>query len=390
MFKKYTFALLLALYTITGYAQTKPVIIPPYLHMQGDSVQGKLLIASLNDFLNQLSKPNSGNTLVLKDVLPETSALIDEMRDMADGKGADKKNIYPCYITNAAMLDSTSYLIQLAYMGVANSVPVLRAAFTLTAQKAEGRFYFGSPLKNNTRGWQIKKDGSFSFYYSSALNLDKVNIYVKKAKEFDKRLHAPNYQTQVYLCDNLPKAMRLLGIDYKLDYNGYGQSNLSAFENNIDLSLTGREVNDQAALDLHDLWHSRLHRAVSVTIINKPLDEASAYLYGGSWGISWPEIFKRFKSYMGDNKDWLTAFNDNKNFGTSQQYHLYVSYVINALIIQQLEKDKDFAAVIELISCGKKEAANENYFKALEKITGITKANFNDRVGKLVEAEAKK
>lgn len=390
MFKKYTFALLLTLCAIGSYAQTKPVIISPYLHMQGDSVQGKQLIASLNDFLSQLSKPNSENTLVLKEALPETSALLDEMRDMTDGKGADKKNIYPCYLTNAAMLDSTSYLIQLAYMGITNSVPVLRAAFTLTAQKAEGLFYFSSPLKSNTGGWKVKSDGNFSFYYSSALNLDKVNIYIKKAREFDKRLHAPNYQTQVYLCNNLPNAMRLLGIDYKLDYNGYGQSNLSAFENNIDLSLTGREVNDPAALDLHDLWHSRLHRAVSVAVINKPLDEASAYLYGGSWGISWPEIFKRFKSYMGDNKDWLTAFNDNKNFGTSQQYHLYVSYVINALIIQQLEKDKGFAAVIELISCGKKEASNENYFKALEKITGITKANFNDRLGKLVEAEAKK
>ncbi|QEC76048.1 hypothetical protein [Mucilaginibacter ginsenosidivorax] len=390
MLKKYIFMLLGMLSTIAACAQTNPVIIPPYLHMQGDSVQGKLLVAALNDFLNQVSKPNKENTLVLKDALPETSVLLDEIRGMADGSGTDKKNIYPCYLINAALLDSTSYLIQLAYMGGTNSAPVLRASFTLAAKKVGGRYYFSSALKSNTQAWQVKKDGNFSFYYNTPLNLDKVNVYVKKAKEFDKRLHAPNYATQVYLCNNLPNAMRLLGIDYKLDYNGYGQSNLSAFENGIDLALTGRDVNDPAALDLHDLWHSRLHRAVPIAVINKPLDEASAYLYGGSWGISWPDILKRFKTYMGDNKDWLAAFNDNKNFGVNQQYHLYVSYVINALIIQQLEKDKGFAAVIELISCGKREPGNENYFKALEKITGITKANFNDRVAKLLEAEGSK
>jgi hypothetical protein len=192
------------------------------------------------------------------------------------------------------------------------------------------------------------------------------------------------------LCDNLPNALELLGVQYKLDYSGYGQSNLSAFENNTDLSLIGRNVNDPAALDLHDLWHSRLHRAVPVAVINKLLDEASAYLYGGSWGISWQEIFKRFKTYMGDNHDWLTAFNENKNFGTSQRYHLYVSYVISALIIQRIEKEKGFPAVIAFISCGKREASNENYFRALEKIAGITKANFNEQIGKLVKGEPMK
>jgi hypothetical protein len=90
---------------------------------------------------------------------------------------------------------------------------------------------------------------------------------------------------------------------------------------------------------------------------------------------------------MGDNMDWLTAFTENKNFAPTQQYHLYVSYVINALLAQKMEKEKGFPAVMEFLSCGKYEAGNDNYFRALEKITGINRSNFNANVEKLVEDE---
>ena len=65
------------------------------------------------------------------------------------------------------------------------------------------------------------------------------------------------------------------------------------------------------------------------------------------------------------------------------------AYVINALLVQKIEKEQGFAAVMELLSCGKYEKGNENYFKALEKITGINKANFNAEVWKLVRATGK-
>ena len=93
---------------------------------------------------------------------------------------------------------------------------------------------------------------------------------------------------------------------------------------------------------------------------------------------------------MGTNKDWLTTYNESKKFSVNQQYPLYTSYVINALIVQQIEKEKGFRAVVELLSCGKKEKDNENYFKALDKVTGISKINFNQYIQKLVDNEVVK
>jgi hypothetical protein len=275
-------------------------------------------------------------------------------------------------------------------MGVDAPTPLLRASFRLIAKNRGGRFYLCSPFKMNTIGWQIKKNGSFRFHYNAPVELSKANYYLKKAMEFDIKLNAPVYNTQIYFCGNLPNALQLLGVDYKSDYNGLNQGNLSSFEENTSFQLIGGDPVDPAVLDLHDLWHDRLHRVISTSIINKPVDEACAYLYGGSWGISWRDIFKRFTTYMGANKNWLAAFSENKNFGDSQRYHLYVSYVINALIVQQMEKDKGFEAVKELLGCGRREAGNENYFRALEKISGINRANFNTRIGKMVADEAAK
>ena len=62
-------------------------------------------------------------------------------------------------------------------------------------------------------------------------------------------------------------------------------------------------------------------------------------------------------------------------------------YIVNALIIQKIEKEKGFAGVWELLNCGKFEKGNENYYKALEKLTGITKANYNDKVWELINKE---
>lgn len=376
--------LFLSMYCL-GQAQ-QPLIVPKYLRLPVDSVQSAQLVSSLNGFLDQASGPNKDNAFVQPGYLPETSALLDEMKGMGNA-GTNKVNFYRCYLTNVDLLDSSDFIIQLSYLATVDSLPVLRASFKLIAYREGDRYYFRSPLKRNTATWRQKKAGNFIFHYNNPLNETALNVYVKKAAEFDKKLGVKEYVTQFYCCNSMQEALEMLGVDYKLDYNGYYSDNFSSFEDNISLNIMGISNSDPAIFDLHDLWHDRLHQVIPVSTINKPIDEGCAYLYGGSWGLSWEEIFKQFKTYMGDNKDWLTAFNENKNFGSSQRYHLYVAYVIDALLVQKIEKEKGFDAVMEFLSCGKSQPGNDNYFAALDKIAGINRLNFNESVEKLVEEQ---
>ncbi len=181
----------------------------------------------------------------------------------------------------------------------------------------------------------------------------------------------------------------MIGVEYKSDYNGRETSTFNSKAENRLLIVQGNRDANFDDFDLHDLWHERLKNVVSSKIINKPIDEGCAYLYGGSWGISWNDIFKTFTLKVANDKqkNWLEDYGKFANFGESKEKHLMAEYVINALIAQKIEKEKGVAGVIEFVSCGKYQKDNENYFKALEKLTGITKTNFNESVWAVINNE---
>ena len=80
-------------------------------------------------------------------------------------------------------------------------------------------------------------------------------------------------------------------------------------------------------------------------------------------------------------------YNDGNDFlENGNSFPLKISCAVNSLIVKKIETEQGFQKVLELITCGKKETTNENYFKALEKTTGINKSDFNAFVWKLINA----
>ena len=204
---------------------------------------------------------------------------------------------------------------------------------------------------------------------------------------FDKKLNISTGQIEWYGCSDISDVLKIIGVNYKLDYNGKRESTFSTHENNTTLLVSGVKNENFNSFDPHDLWHERVRNVLSRNVINKPIDEGCAYLYGGSWGLTWKQILQIFeeKIVSNPNNDWLISYNDFYNFGESKEKHLLVPYVINALIVQKIEKEKGFPAVMELLSCGKYEKSNDNYFKILDKLLSINKSNYNERVWALIK-----
>ncbi len=386
--KKIVLLVLVLIVSFKVSAQINPLIIPSGIFLPKDSLVKNQLITDLNGFLAQKEKPNKENTFILKQDLLETSILLDEIKEIERSKKFNDDNFYKGYLTNVLRLSDSIFKIQFVYMGVNDSIPLLKANFSIIATKKNGQFYFNSPLKMNTATWKIIKFGNAVVYYKNKLNSKSANDYFDLTEKFDKKLNAPIIPTEYYCGDNFNEVLQLIGVDYKIDYNGNVYNSLNANENNTNLILNGTLTSDFTGFDPHDLWHSRLHNVLSTSIINKPVDEGTAYLYGGSWGLTWKEILTKFKLYVAQNPkaDWINLYNESTNFDPTAKYPLNVDMVINALLIKKIESEKGFPAVIELLSCGKKVKDNSNYFLALEKITGIKKADFNDNVWKLVRS----
>jgi len=342
------------------------------------------LRASLAAFLRVRNEEAARAPLVWPPAALETSALLDELSDLEQNT-SQPANPYQLYLTNAVRLDSANYLLQLAALGVQGQTPQLRASFGLRAKRVNGRFLLYSPLRANTAAWRQRQIGSVRFHYATELP-KAAATYAKQAAVFDKKLANSSQLTDYYVCENLPTALQLVGLNGKSDYQGYAHNNLSARAPGQLLVLSGDSGPDQ--FDPHDLWHRQLRNVLAAKLINKAVDEGCAFSYGGSWGLSWPVILRQFRAYAQarPQEDWLATYPTAASVSTGTQRPLLVRYVLNALIVQQLERTKGFAAVKELLSCGPYEPTSARYFQTLERVAGISPANFNATVQTLLTA----
>ncbi|PKV52769.1 hypothetical protein ATE84_4896 [Aquimarina sp. MAR_2010_214] len=377
----------LLLYTIflcNLNGQTSSVLVPKNTRLPKDSIITNTLIKSLGGFLNLKEGLNRENTFVLPQNLLETSILLDEIKNIEKSTKFKNEKFYKCYLNNIIKINETEYLIQFYYLGLHKTEPILRANYSIMAQERDGQFYFYSPLKRNTVSWQTKKIKNTTFYFKNDFELPKAIAYTSKIAEYDNILNIPEQPMEFYCAENFNEVMKLIGVDFKLDYNGYSHNSIEAYENGNSLIINGVIASNYRDFDPHDLWHSRVRKILPANKIYKPVDEGCAFLYGGSWGYSWEEILQKFKRFVLSNPDanWLTLYNENKNYGNEKNKALRVDYTLNALLVKELYKEKDFSVILKLLSCGKK---NEDYFRVLKEVTGITKSSFNNYMSTLIK-----
>ena len=366
--------------------KAQPVTSRSWINLPVDTVLRGKVISSLNAFLAGKERSNKNNAYALKENFLETSALLDEMKGMEQNAVLKDDNYYKCYLTNIVEFDPDDFLVQLSYIGVNRTAPILRASFRLMAKRVGDIFYLYSPLKKNTEAWHTQKFGNITFHYKDSLNLADAKAYQKNVSFYDAKLNAADNPLDYYYCDNFTEVQQILGIDYKAAYNGSRNNSLTADEDHANLVVNGDDY--QNRFDPHDLWHERLRTVMNVNVINRPVDEGCAYLYGGSWGLTWNDVFDKFRKYAADNPnaDWLNLYLTSANY-VDGDHSLKIAYVLNALIVQKLELEKGFAPAMTLLSCGPRQKGDDNYFGTLTKLTGINKENFNTAMWALIKAE---
>lgn len=186
---------------------------------------------------------------------------------------------------------------------------------------------------------------------------------------------------------DLSEVLRLVGVEYKADYNGIAESSLIYTSKNRATVIYGHDSSSFEEFDPHDLFHERASVAISEEVRNHSMVCGTAYVYGGSWGISWTDIQKIFKERMvyDKNTDWLKLYFERYNFEGTREKHLLVTQFVNALIVERVEKEQGFSAVKKLLSSGNMIQNRAYFFKILDDVTGINESNFNEQVRLLID-----
>jgi hypothetical protein len=382
------YSLTFSIVALFANAQVSYLRINPDINLPKDSLECKQLISSLQDFITSAQKPNEENKLVLASEKIETFILLDEIRGIEKNKKLKDDSFYKPYLTNIVPLKKNQYFIQFSYIGMDETGPILRGSFNIIAHKYKDSFLFTSPLLINTRHWKTEQAGNNIFHYQDTINRTKVREFNDQVAAFDLKLKSKDKITEFYCCDNISELQKLVGVDYKSDYNGFTESVWSSSSGNRKVCVLGDNNATFNGCDPHDTWHSRLSFVVARNKVNKPVDEGCAYLYGGSWGLSWNEIFKSFKEQIAINKNtsWLDVKETPVYFKT-KGFSNSADHIVNALLVQKIEKEKGFEGVWELLNVGPVEKGNEKYFATLERLTGITKASYNDAIWQLISQQ---
>ena len=368
-------------------ADVQTLIIPQGIRLPKDSAVRAGLIGSLRGWLELRDKPDSLNGYVSRAELPETSVFMDELRSIDQSNRRDSISSCRCYLGNVVSLDSMRCLVQLNYLGVRKDTPLLQACCTVLARREGDKWIVSSVLERSTAEWKTRAIGHCVFHYKTDLNVKKAGEFVKRMASYDKRLGVTDSKFDFYCCDDWLEATKLMGEDYRLDYNGYARFEFSSSYGNRTVVVSGEKWTDGFnEWDAHDWWHDRLHRVVSRATIYRPVDEGMAYLYGGSWRVyDWNDVLRMLKDYAAahPDADWLALYKNGTPLMTSP-WPIYIGYAINALVVQRIEKEKGFAAALPLVTCGPKQDGDANYFAALAAVTGVTEAGFNGYVAELM------
>ncbi|MFK8164981.1 MAG: hypothetical protein AB8H12_21215 [Lewinella sp.] len=364
-------------------AQESIINIGAEINLPKDSIDSEYLLLSLNQFLIAAQADAKNKDWVYPPQYLETTVLLDEIEGIDKNEDSEGDSFYQPYLIDVIPIEDEQYFIQVSYMGVVEEAPVVRANFEFIAHKSEGKFLFSSPLVRNIRNWKTATIENFTFRYRGTLNLDKVNEYQRLTAFYDEKLKIKPKKKTYYLFEDGLISQQYFGLPYKLDYNGEGEGmrwTVLLEDQDIYVMSTARLYQ----FDPHDLWHHRLVQVKSRRAVNRAVDEGIATLYGGSWGWSWQELFTAFKDQIkfDENTDWLQLREERTAFIT-EGHRNPTDFMVNALLVKKIEQEKGFSAVWELLNA-KEESA---YLTTLERLTGISKKNYNKEVWKLVKDE---
>jgi hypothetical protein len=332
-----------------------------------------ILLNSLIDFINHHSENEVAFTPL------EDKFLTDELIGITYNKKDSLE--YKPYLNNIIRISDSTYFLQLSFLNSKNDIPKLRALYQFYATKDDEGFRFESTLKNKLKLWKEEIIDNIKFIYQDTLNINKAKEYSDYSKLYSEKLELESKQKTIICCNNLTEAQQLYGLLYRSDYNGRNSAVISVISDEKDMLIYGNNNANFNHFDPHDLWHSKLRQKNPSKKFYKSLDEGCAYFYGGSWGYSWDEIYSVFKdSVIKENNDWLDLKETPVYFKTGR-YSNNADYIINALIVKELELKQGFSAVWEALD----NTTNiEQYFFYLDKYLGINEDNYNEKINELL------
>jgi hypothetical protein len=284
----------------------------------------------------------------------------------------DDKNFYKATLLAVVpVVPHQQYLIKLAYAGITAEKEVkYRISYSLIAKRQGDKFYFYAAIDYNTRNWNRKQVGSIQYIYPTQLNLAKAKQMDKFNRSLARKMSVPVLAATYYKCEDPEQLFRMMGYDYVANMYLSTSGGLAKQWKNELLAGNNSEWYP------HELVHCYTDKLFAKN--NRIVNEGYATYLGGTGGWTLDQARAFARKYFDEHpqNDILQTF---LSFDWVD-HNIAITYILSGLICRDIETKYGFEKIKELFKTDK----DEDYFKILQEITGVSKEQFPAYVRKLV------
>lgn len=377
--KVFAISILLTL-SLSTSAQTQFKVVKELYSSLSDSLTNQI-ITSLDRLLISIDNAQLDTALISTEDVDLNRNFFRHLKGI-EGKDTIQK-YFQAQLINLYPIENNQYIVTLAYLKNNEIGRIL----TFIAKENNGNIVFANPLKYNTKFWKTATIGTITYFFPDTIDIKRAELFNQKNILIAQKLNLPVRNWDVYMCRNYQEVIQIQGFSYEFMRNGvFNQGNI------IDPKTLFSCMNDE------DFSHDALHIYASQIrgkVRNSNAECGAAYYWGNAYhsGVEGksPELEKLIpvlQQYLNSHKDikLLELFEKNPNVLAEYGYPwpIQINKIIVGVICKEIEKQKGTEGIIELLKCGR---GNDNLFKATEKLIGINKENFDDKVYKLIFAE---
>lgn len=378
------------MFQVFTFSQSR-VLINNHFNVVEDPLKRKKIIDVVNQFFLEKSIKNEDLTIVNPENKLETWLFLNELRKLQNSKVFSTIYTLMYEVTSVESGNKNNFTIHLNCYYEDKEIKNSVAKIEIILQEISSKYLVSSIIKNNLTRWKLKTIENYSFYSEKKIDEKNLRDFIAKNNQLSLNLKEKKIPTKVYCSDDIYKAYELFGVDYRRNDSpdSFFLGIDLATDNSQSAMIVASEKGTMDDFSFGSLWKARITEKYPIKSLYEPVLEGYSYINDGSPLYKWEQIWIHFKNAypVSQKTDWLSLYGTKENFSLPST-PLYLENLINALILKKIEKEKGFNGVLELLNCGKFDGENQdNYFKILEKGSGITKANFNAAIDKLITSE---
>lgn len=350
------------------------------------------LLPALDSLVVQISNNDVSRDLLWANESEFTKAIFEEVYHY-ESSARDSINVINRTLLNYYPIGKERFLCQLAYFKTTDQEPkTLSMLLTVIAYREGVDISFSTPLGYYTDSWQEKQVGTITYLYRNKLRLDRAEKFAQKNELFSSRFKKTPQTFRFIMVENHQEIMKLIGFDYNAQSISAWRDGYGVVANEFIFSVMNNEDFS------HDLFHYYSGTVHERSLRNWVTEEGLAYSWGNAYYTNkdgemgeQKELLSILKQYLLQHKDTdlLQLFENNFWSDKTGMYeHLAPDYKvgrsISGLICDEVLRKHGMEGINQLITCGTKPNRFDAFFDSTNKLIGLNRKNFNQRVKSLI------